>query len=226
MQLADQEAQRFHHDYVGTEHVLLGLLKDGGGVAIHALRKLGVDLRTIRLEVERLAGAGPDTVMLGEPPPRAPAKQVIEYSIEEAQSLNDEYVGTEHVLLGVLREPDGVAARALTNLGLSLEDVRRQILAMLGHTTEQPESPGPSRSVRRPGRLTHREIARLVVTAETMERKEVASSVQATLTELPWSLAISAVVGFVARSWMVFVIVFVVALAMMTLRSVVRGFRR
>src|SRR5213595_503066 len=103
MQLANQEAQRFNHEYIGTEHILLGLVKEGTGVAANVLKNLDIDLRKIRLEVEKIVQAGPDMVTMGKLPQTPRAKKVIEYSIEEARNLNHNYVGTEHLLLGLLR---------------------------------------------------------------------------------------------------------------------------
>src|ERR1041385_7304949 len=136
MQLANQEAQRFNHEYIGTEHVLLGLIKEGSGVAANVLKNLDVDLRKIRLEVEKIVQAGPDMVTMGKLPQTPRAKKVIEYSMEEARNLNHNYVGTEHILLGLLREQEGVAAQVLMNLGLKLEDVREEVLSLLGHGME------------------------------------------------------------------------------------------
>ena len=136
MQLANQEAQRFNHEYIGTEHVLLGLVKEGSGVAANVLKNLDIDLRKIRLEVERIVQHGPggDNATLGRLPHTPRAKKVIEYSMEEARGLNHNYVGTEHILLGLLREEEGVAARVLMNLGLKLEDVRAEVLDLLGES--------------------------------------------------------------------------------------------
>src|SRR3990167_1703471 len=139
MQLANQEAQRFNHEYVGTEHVLLGLVKEGSGVAANVLKNLDVDLRKIRLEVEKLVQSGPEMVTMGKLPQTPRAKKVIEYSMEEARNLNHNYVGTEHILLGLLREQEGVAAQVLMNLGLKLEEVREEVLNLLGHGMEGPE---------------------------------------------------------------------------------------
>jgi len=140
MQLANQEAQRFNHEYIGTEHILLGLIKEGSGVAANVLKNLDVDLRKIRLEVEKLVQSGPDMVTMGKLPQTPRAKKVIEYSMEEARNLNHNYVGTEHILLGLLREQEGVAAQVLMNLGLKLEEVREEVLNLLGHGTEGPEA--------------------------------------------------------------------------------------
>ncbi len=139
MQLANQEAQRFNHEYIGTEHILLGLIKEGSGVAANVLKNLDVDLRKIRLEVEKLVQSGPDMVTMGKLPQTPRAKKVIEYSMEEARNLNHNYVGTEHILLGLLREQEGVAAQVLMNLGLKLEEVREEVLNLLGHGMEGPE---------------------------------------------------------------------------------------
>lgn len=132
MALANQEAQRFNHEYIGTEHILLGLVKEGSGVGANVLKNLGVDLRKVRLEVEKLVHSGPDMVTMGKLPQTPRAKKVIEYAIEEARNLNHNYVGTEHLLLGLLREHDGVAAQVLMNLGLKLEEVREEVLNLLG----------------------------------------------------------------------------------------------
>src|SRR5689334_9075438 len=144
MQLANQEAQRFNHEYIGTEHILLGLVKEGSGVAANVLKNLDIDLRKIRLEVEKIVQHGPggDQVVMGRLPHTPRAKKVIEYSIEEARNLNHNYVGTEHLLLGLLREQEGVAAQVLMNLGLKLEDVREEVLNLLGHNMDSGESGG------------------------------------------------------------------------------------
>ena len=147
MQLANQEAQRFNHEYIGTEHILLGLIKEGTGVAANVLRNLDIDLRKIRLEVEKLVQSGPDMVTMGKLPHTPRAKKVLEYAVEEARNLNHNYVGTEHLLLGLLREQEGVAAQVLMNLGVRLEDVREEVLNLLGHGSiegaESPERAGP-----------------------------------------------------------------------------------
>ncbi|MFM8251638.1 MAG: ATP-dependent Clp protease ATP-binding subunit [Planctomycetota bacterium] len=139
MQLANQEAQRFNHEYIGTEHILLGLVKEGSGVAANVLKNLEVDLRKIRMEVERLVQSGPEMVTMGRLPQTPRAKKVVEYSMEEARNLNHNYVGTEHILLGLLREQEGVAAQVLMNLGLKLDEVREEVLNLLGHGLEGSE---------------------------------------------------------------------------------------
>ncbi len=140
MQLANQEAQRFNHEYIGTEHMLLGLVKEGTGVAANVLKNLDVDLRKIRLEVEKLVQSGPEMITMGRLPQTPRAKKVIEYSMEEARNLNHNFVGTEHLLLGLLREHEGVAAQVLMNLGLKLEEVREEVLNLLGNGLEGGES--------------------------------------------------------------------------------------
>ncbi|RLT21749.1 MAG: ATP-dependent Clp protease ATP-binding subunit, partial [Planctomycetota bacterium] len=140
MQLANQEAQRFNHEYIGTEHILLGLVKEGSGVAANVLKNLDVDLRKIRIEVEKIVQTGPDMVTMGKLPQTPRAKKVIEYAMDEARNLNHNYVGTEHLLLGLLREQEGVAAQVLMNLTLKLEDVRDEVLNLLGHGMESAEA--------------------------------------------------------------------------------------
>lgn len=132
MALANQEAQRFNHEYIGTEHILLGLVKEGSGVGANVLKNLDVDIKKLRLEIEKLVKSGPDMVTMGKLPQTPKAKKVIEYAIEEARALNHNYVGTEHILLGLLRETEGIAAQVLMNLGLKLEDVRQEVLNLLG----------------------------------------------------------------------------------------------
>ncbi len=136
MALANQEAQRFNHEYIGTEHILLGLVKEGSGVGANVLKNLDVDIKKLRLEVEKLVKSGPDMVTMGKLPHTPRAKKVIEFAIEEARSLNHNYIGTEHLLLGLLRESEGVAAQVLMNLGLKLEEVRQEVLNLLGAGVE------------------------------------------------------------------------------------------
>ncbi|HID24157.1 MAG TPA: AAA family ATPase, partial [Planctomycetaceae bacterium] len=152
MQLANQEAQRFNHEYIGTEHILLGLVKEGSGVAANVLKNLDVDLRKIRIEVEKIVQSGPDMVTMGKLPQTPRAKKVIEYAMEEARNLNHNYVGTEHLLLGLLREQEGVAAQVLMNLGLKLEDVREEVLNLLGHGLEGSDVGGRTSPSGKPGK--------------------------------------------------------------------------
>jgi len=152
MALANQEAQRFNHEYIGTEHILLGLVKEGSGVGANVLKNLDVDLRKVRLEVEKLVKSGPETVTMGKLPQTPRAKKVIEYAIEEARNLNHNYVGTEHLLLGLLREQDGVAAQVLMNLNLRLEDVREEVLNLLGASEESEEAAAGAASEQKKGK--------------------------------------------------------------------------
>ena len=124
MALANQEAQRFNHEFIGTEHILLGLVNEGSGVGATVLKNLDVDIKKLRLAIEKLVHPGPDMVTMGKLPQTPRARKVIEYAIEEARALNHNYIGTEHLLLGLLREPNDIAAQVLMNLGLKLEDVR------------------------------------------------------------------------------------------------------
>ena len=131
IKLAKKEAQRLNHNYLGTEHVLLGLLKLGQGIAVNVLRNLNLDYETIRTEVERLVGFGPEIQVYGDPALTGKVKKVFEYANEEAASLNHNYVGTEHLLLALLRQTDGVAAQVLENLNINLKDVRKEVLKEL-----------------------------------------------------------------------------------------------
>jgi ATP-dependent Clp protease ATP-binding subunit ClpC len=151
MALANQEAQRFNHEYIGTEHILLGLVKEGSGVGATVLKNLDVDIKKLRLEVEKLVKSGPDMVTMGKLPHTPRAKKVIEYAIEEARSLNHNYVGTEHLLLGLLRESEGIAAQVLMNLGLRLEDVRQEVLNLLGAGVDTNEVAGLDMKMGGPG---------------------------------------------------------------------------
>jgi ATP-dependent Clp protease ATP-binding subunit ClpC len=143
--LARKEADRFNHNYVGTEHLLLGLIKLGQGVAVNVLQKMNLDLETVRLEVEKQVGNGPETKMVGNIPYTPRVKKVLALAGKEAKALNHSYVGTEHILLGLLREGDGVAARVLKNLDVDIERTRNEILRELdpnfsGNASEEEES--------------------------------------------------------------------------------------
>lgn len=129
--LARKEADRFNHNYVGTEHLLLGLIKLGQGVAVNVLTKLGLDLETVRLQVEQQVGSGPETKMVGNIPYTPRVKKVLALASKEAKALNHSYVGTEHILLGLLREGEGVAAQVLRNLDINLDKARNEILKEL-----------------------------------------------------------------------------------------------
>ncbi len=129
--LARKEADRFNHNFVGTEHLLLGLIKLGQGVAVNVLLKMGLDLDTVRLEVEKQVGTGPDQKQAGNIPYTPRVKKVLNLAQKEAKALSHTYVGTEHILLGLLREGEGVAARVLKNLDVDIELTRQEILKEL-----------------------------------------------------------------------------------------------
>src|SRR5688572_29573103 len=139
--LAGKEAERFNHNFVGTEHLLLGLIKLGQGVAVNVLQKLGLDLETVRMEVEKQVGTGPDQKMIGNIPYTPRVKKVLALAAKEAKALNHTYVGTEHILLGLLREGDGVAARVLKNLDVDIEQTRQEILKELYPNFNAQEEP-------------------------------------------------------------------------------------
>src|SRR6476469_577689 len=138
--LARKEADRFNHNYVGTEHLLLGLIKLGQGVAVNVLQKMGLDLETVRMEVEKQVGSGPETKMVGNVPYTPRVKKVLALAGKEAKALNHSYVGTEHILLGLLREGEGVAARVLKTLELDIERTRNEILKELDPNFTPSES--------------------------------------------------------------------------------------
>lgn len=137
--LAKEEAKRFNHDYIGTEHILLGLIKEGESVAAAVLQNLGLSLDTIRLEVEKLVQFGPSTVVSGDIPFTPKAKKVIELAMDEARRLGHNYIGTEHLLLGLIKEGEGVASHVLMNVGLDLNKVRAEVIKLLGSTTPSGE---------------------------------------------------------------------------------------
>src|SRR5690554_5042401 len=146
--LSQEEAMRLNHPNVGTEHILLGLVREGEGIAAKALMALGLTPEKIQKEVENLIGIGKDYV---QAPPYTPrAKKVIELSMDEARKLGHSYVGTEHILLGLIREGEGVAARVLSNLGVSLNKARQQVLQLLGNNEAGSHNGGPSSNVNTP----------------------------------------------------------------------------
>src|SRR6266699_1143165 len=134
LQLAQEEAQRFNHNYIGTEHLLLGLVREGEGVAAKVLANLGVDLNKVRSAVEFIIGRG-DRTVTGDIGLTPRAKKVIELSVEEARRLNHNYIGTEHLLLGLVREGEGIAAGVLESLGVSLDKVRQQVNYVLSQSS-------------------------------------------------------------------------------------------
>src|SRR5215468_2498377 len=152
--IAQEEAKRLNHDYVGTEHILLGLIALGEGVAAQVLANLGVDLRRVRAEIEKIVGTGDNVMLLGEIPFTPRAKKVLELAVEEAQNMGHNYVGTEHLLLGLIREEEGVAARVLENLGVRLDVVREEVISLLGegqpHTAQQSTQTTPKSKSKTP----------------------------------------------------------------------------
>jgi hypothetical protein len=138
MQMSCAEAQNLNHEYLGTEHILLGLIAEGSGVAANALKGLDINLAKVRIEVEKIVMPGPEMITMGKLPQTPRAKKVIEFAIEEARNFKHDYVGTEHLLLGLLRETEGVAAQVLMNLGVRLEKVRNKVLDLLGNQGIRP----------------------------------------------------------------------------------------
>ena len=160
LQLARQEADRFNHGYIGTEHILLGLIALGQGVAVTVLRRMGLDLETVRMAVEKAVGVGSDMKTVGNVPYTPRVKKVLALAGTEARSMNVEFVGTEHILLGLLREGEGVAARVLANLHVDIEKTREAVLKELdpnyepGAPKEEPENePGSPELEPGPGGL-------------------------------------------------------------------------
>jgi ATP-dependent Clp protease ATP-binding subunit ClpA len=143
LSLARKEAERFNHNFVGTEHLLLGLIRLGQGTAVTVLRKLGLDLETVRTEVEKQVGAGPQPKVLGHIPYTPRVKRVLVLAAREAKALNHTYVGTEHILLGLLGEGEGVASRVFQHLKVDIKTTRQEILKELdpnyGYSDKFPE---------------------------------------------------------------------------------------
>lgn len=157
--IAQEEAKRLNHDYVGTEHILLGLCAIEGTISNKILSSLGVTFRKVRLEIEKEIGIGDTIMLLGEIPFTPRAKKVLEFSVEESQLLNSEHIGTEHILLGLIREEEGMAGKILSNLGVNVEVLRETAVALIGETggdepsagdvsipTEEGEQPTPRKA--------------------------------------------------------------------------------
>src|SRR5436305_7847254 len=139
--LAQEEAQRFNHNYIGTEHLLLGLVREGDGVAAKVLNNLGVELSKVRSAVEFIIGRGEKSIS-GEIGLTPRAKKVIELAVEEARRLNHSYIGTEHLLLGLVREGEGIAFGVLESLGVNLEKVRTQVIQVVSQSGSGTEGQG------------------------------------------------------------------------------------
>jgi ATP-dependent Clp protease ATP-binding subunit ClpC len=172
--LARKEADRFNHNFVGTEHLLLGLIKLGQGVAVNVLQKLGLDLETVRLEVEKQVGTGPDQKMMGNIPYTPRVKKVLALAQKEAKALNHTYVGTEHILLGLLREGDGVAARVLKNLDVDIEQTRQEILKELDPNFAAQDESGPGEAAEKPAPEKNGEIKTPALKAFGRDLTEIA----------------------------------------------------
>jgi len=207
MQLANQEAQRFHHEYIGTAEILLGLIKEGSGVAVKVLKNLDVDLKEMRLEIERRLENGPNIVTMVKLPMTPKAKKVIEYAMEEARLLNHSRVGSEHILLGLLREEEDVAAQVLAKFGLTLEATREETLNLLGRGIESSAQPVFQETAITSGYL-----------ASQPEPRRLKSVAARFFLELFLSVLIAASVAWVARSW----ITFTVCLTLLVTRDFVR----
>jgi ATP-dependent Clp protease ATP-binding subunit ClpA len=156
-QCANQVAERYRHEYIGTEHILLGIVEEGSGVAVTVLRTLNVDLEKIPLEVEKVVQHGPEPATIGKLPQTPRAKKIIEYAMEEARDLNHNYVGTEHLLLGLIRETHGVAGQVLHKLGVRIEDVRLDVVKL---NVREPETGGLGIETRWPSRFGARGFGR------------------------------------------------------------------
>jgi ATP-dependent Clp protease ATP-binding subunit ClpA len=170
MQLARDEAHRFNHEYIGTEHMLLGLVRDGQSVAANVLKNMGVELKRIREEVEKLVQHGSERVAKGTLSLTPRAKRVLELSLEESRNLGHNYIGTEHLLLGVLREYEGVAAHVLMNLGVKLEAAKDEVLNVLN---KGPREKAPE------GRVAADASVMRVVMKEAREKKPPESTTAA-----------------------------------------------
>lgn len=143
LQLANQEAQRFNREFIGTEHVLLGILKESYGIAAKVLKRLGLDLRTFRCRVERLAGPCPDMVTLGRLPLTPRAKRVLQWAAGEADALGHERIDTAHLLLALVRDPECLAAQVLNDLGHAADTIRERTLRRLAAEAPPREGPTP-----------------------------------------------------------------------------------
>ncbi|MDD9994703.1 MAG: NDP-hexose 4-ketoreductase, partial [Dehalococcoidia bacterium] len=143
--LAQEEALRFNHNYIGTEHLLLGLVREGEGVAAKVLSNMGVELNKVRSAVEFIIGRG-DRAVMGDIGLTPRAKKVIELAVDEARRLGHHYIGTEHLLLGLVREGEGIAAGVLESLGVSLDKVRAEVTRILSQSMPQPSGTQTSRA--------------------------------------------------------------------------------
>jgi hypothetical protein len=187
LRLAQEEAQRFNHNYIGTEHLLLGLVREGEGVAAKVLNNLGVELSNVRSSVELIIGRG-DRIVLGEIGLTPRAKKVIELAVDEARRLNHHYIGTEHILLGLLREGEGIAAGVLKDLGLSLEKIRTQTIQILSqasgpyHTSTAAAASTPGAGIEREPRPAP--YKNMHITGEALEKTAIGKRAQGATTSV------------------------------------------
>lgn len=197
IKLAKKEAQRMNHNYLGTEHILLGLLKLGQGIAVNVLRNMNVDYDLVRQEVERLVGFGPEIQLYGDPALTGKVKKVIEFSNEEAAALNHNYVGTEHLLLGLLRQTDGVAAQVLENLNVNLKEVRKEVLKELeSFNLQLPSTPGAAGPTPAgAGSAASKAFERLAPGAQAQEKLSAIKSYGLDLTEAAKEGKLDPVIG-------------------------------
>jgi len=227
LKFANQEANRFNHEYIGTEHLLLGLVKQGNGVAAEVLKRLDVDRPTIRAEVEKLIQSGPDMVTMGRLPMTPRAKHVLNYAIAESKELKHDYVGTEHILLGLIREDEGVAAQILMNLGLRLSQIREEVIRVLKAESESAgekriptgkDDPPTETELRELGELfrkSPRDVQRSIMASRAarqlfeeargprlamMMKRGLIRSIKALL----WALPVAAAIGWFAESGAIF----------------------
>lgn len=175
MELANEEALRRNHEYIGTEHLLLGLIAERNGVAAGVLKNLKIDLFRVRREVDKIIVPGPESPFSRRLPMTPRAAKILEHAAEEAGALLQEQVGTEHLLLGILCEQEGVAAQVLMNLGLRLSDVRREVLAALGVVADpSSESCGETSHLPEPAKHIVAEFDRQIDVLQ--QRKQEASA--------------------------------------------------
>lgn len=177
MAIADQQARQWHHEYIGTEHILFALAKEGSGVGANVLMNLGVDLSRVRVELEKLVKPGSGAVATHLPLTPSAGK-VLEYAREEARVLGHNYVGSEHLLLGMLRNDETVACQVLQNLGMRLEDVREELISLLGDGTAQRREARPLRAKPPSALLEIEELENIPVTTRLRFAIEYISSAQ------------------------------------------------
>ena len=184
MAFANQEAQLYNSDVINTEHILLGFVKEGSGTGATVLKNLDVNIKKLRQELEKRVKIEPEMITMGKLPQAPLAKKVVEYAIEEAKALNHNFVGTEHILLGLLRESKGIAATVLMSLGLKLEDVRLEIISLYGLPEPKSlESITPLALLIDPGDATSEEISELFVELSTLYRMVGGSGINFTIVD-------------------------------------------